>query len=95
MGDDHCEKHEEHTTSIARVQESMRNGRILMSIIAPVAGAILLFMVKPYADILSNIQADLAAIKTTVQTSATNDAVQRLEIENLKRDVAEIKSRLK
>jgi hypothetical protein len=100
-GDDRrlaCRAHEQNTKDIAGLKATGGTNRWIIQIALPlllvVFSAFATLAYNGLKDTLKEIQVDVRGVKAVVDLAAVSNAVTRTEVEQLKKDVAELKSRV-
>lgn len=91
--DGHCQNHEVNTKDLSELKSSFATLRWILGISAPAFMALIVWIGGQNADTLKAIQADVSAVKSVVNNGSISDATVRVELEQLRRDVEELKSR--
>lgn len=91
----HCPNHEKNTTDIAANKASHSTLRWVIGISLPVLVVLAGWAHLQSTDTLKSIQADVKAVQATINTGATADATTRIEIEQIKADIRDLKERVR
>jgi len=86
-----CDAHEKNTTDLSSLKSETKTIKWVIGLGLPVATALLLLYFNTLSTTLREIRMDLKEIKYEISQAAIMDATTRIEVEQLKKDVAEIK----
>ena len=86
-----CDAHEKNTTDLSSLKSETKTIKWVIGIGLPVATALLLLYFNTLSSTLRDIRQDLKEIKYDISQAAIMDATTRIEVEQLKKEVAEIK----
>lgn len=94
----HCQNHEQNTTDLAGLKSSTGTIKTLLQIGLPIVITVGLFIAgiayNSMTDTLQNIRADVKDVKSAVVVANLADVSTRMEVEQLKKDVAGIQLEL-
>ena len=86
-----CDAHEKNTTDLSSLKSATNTMKWVIGLGLPVATAMLLLYFNTLSTTLREIRMDLKEIKYEISQAAIMDATTRIEVEQLKKDVSEIK----
>lgn len=87
MSDQHCANHEKNTTDLAALKSSMRTIQWIVGLLVPIAVVLLGYFQSQNNEVLKKIDTNVSTVQSIVAAGVTTDAILKLEIENLKRDI--------
>lgn len=87
MTDQHCDNHEKNTTDLAGLKSSMRTIQWIVGLLVPIAVVIIGYFQSQNAEVLRKIDTNVSNVQSIVAAGVTTDAIMKIEIENLKRQI--------
>lgn len=90
--DGHCDNHEKNTTDISGMRASMSTMKWFVGLLVPASLIVTGWFQIDNRNELKDIAMSVKEMQASMHMSITADAVRRLELEQIKRDVDELRN---